>query len=296
MAIGFLGLGAIGRPIALRLAQGPEPLIVFDPRAEAMDAMPPGVERAASAKDVGDRAQIVWTCLASADAHRVALLGANGLVSGSAIRTHVHLGTTGPALVREIAAAMLERGVDTVDAPITGGVGRAEAGTLTTMVACPRATLESLRPFFARYSTEIVWLAEHPGAAQVMKLVNNAISLANLAAASEALVVGAKEGLDPEIMLKVLNTGSGQNSATLSKIPRDVITGNFAFGGALRIVIKDLHAYVDLARDVGLDAAVGQVVLDRYEAAASAASVEADVTTVIRPMEAEAGVEVRAGK
>lgn len=291
--IGFLGLGAIGLPIARRLAAGSEPIAVYDPRAEAMHAMPERVLRAESPRDVGNHADIVFSCLASHDAYREAIAGPSGLVHGTAVRLHVHLGTTGPALVRELGDVLQARAVATIDAPITGGVGRAVRGELTSIVACPADLLEQVRPLIARYSSETVWMGERIGSAQVMKLVNNAVSLANLAAASEALVLGAKAGLDPVRMVQVLNIGSGQNSATLSKIPRDVLTGNFAFGGALRIVLKDMCAYLDVAAELALPSPVARTVLSCYEAAAAADSADADVTTVIRPMEAAADVSVR---
>lgn len=291
--IGFIGLGAIGLPIARHLARDGQAMCVFDPRPDAQEAMPPHVQRVGSPKDVGDRSQIVWSCLVSEEIHRDALRGPQGLAYGAMVRTHVQLGTTGPALVRELDEALRPHGIAYVDAPITGSVIRAEAGTLTSLVACPRSLLESLRPFLDRYSKEAIWLGDKPGAAQVAKLVNNAVSFANLASACEALIVGAKEGLDPASLVQALNSGTGQNSATLIKIPREILTGNFDVGGALRIALKDMNAYLDLARESGVSVPVGEMVMRCYEQAASASSLDADVSTVIRPMEIEAGVELR---
>jgi len=143
------------------------------------------------------------------------------------------------------------------------------------------------------YASKIVWLGTRLGSAQVMKLVNNAVSFANLAAACEALLVGAKSGLDPVAMLDVLNNGSGQNSATLMKIPSDVLTGNFKFGGSLAIVIKDYKAFLEEAEALDIEPCIGQAVLKTYMAALALASESGDVTEVIRPMEIAAGIELR---
>jgi 2-hydroxy-3-oxopropionate reductase len=291
--IGFLGLGAIGEPIATRLSGGRHKLVVFDVRREAVEPFMEMAEVAATAKAVGDRADIVFGCLASADAHRDALLGPLGLIHGTRVRTYVNLGTTGARLVRDLGRAMEARQIATIDAPITGGVGRARSGTLTTMAAGNRSAFDAAVPLMQLYASKIVWLGSSLGSAQVMKLVNNAVSFANLAAACEALLVGAKAGLDPVAMLEVLNSGSGQNSATLMKIPSDVLTGKFKFGGSLAIVIKDYKAFLEEAESLGIEPSIGQAVLKTYMAALALVSEAGDVTEVIRPMEIAAGIELR---
>ena len=291
--IGFLGLGAIGQPIAKRLSSGSRKLVVFDVRGEAVEPFREVAEVAASPKAVGDRAEVVFGCLTSADAHRNALLGPLGLVHGAHVRKYVNLGTTGAGLIRELARAMEDHNIITIDAPITGGVGRARSGDLTTIAAGSRSAVDEVTPLLQLYSSKIVWLGPNVSSAQVMKVVNNAVSYANLAAGCEALIVGAKAGLDPAAMLEVLNHGSGQNSATLMKIPSDVLTGRFNFGGSLAIVIKDLKAFLEEAEALGIDPFIGRVVLKSYMAALAAVSESGDVTEVIRPMEIAAGIELR---
>lgn len=291
--IGFLGLGAIGQPIAARLSGGNHKLIVYDVRVEALESFRGIAEAAESPQAVGDQARIVFGCLASEGAHRDALLGPRGLILGTRVRIYVNLGTIGSRPVRELAQALEARQIVTIDAPITGGVGRARDGTLTTIAAGSRKAFDEVAPLMQRYASKIVRLEAGIGSAQVMKIVNNAVSLANLAAACEALIVGAKAGLDPVTMLDVLNSGSGQNSATLMKIPRDVLTGNFNFGGSLAIVMKDYKAFFEEARALGIDPSIAQAVLKTYAAAVDLASESGDVTEVIRPMEIAAGVEFR---
>ena len=291
--LGFLGVGAIGRPIAEHLLAAGLPTVLFDPRREALASFEGRAEIAASPLEVANRADIVFACLPSSDTYRTAVLGVEGVVVGSRTRLYVHLGTTGVAHVRDLAVALQERGIETVDAPITGGVGRAVDGALTSIVSGSPAAVRRVEPLLRHYSTTIVNLGAEPGNAQMMKVVNNAVSLTNLVAACEAMVVGAKAGLDPAAMLAVLNSGSGQNSATLMKIPSDVLTGNFNFGGALRIVVKDLEAFLHEATELGLETPTVAVATEAYRRAVAAVSVSGDVTEVVRPMERAAGIELR---
>jgi len=292
-SLGFLGLGAIGAPIAERLLRQAGDLVVFDPRPEATAAFAGRAETARSPAEVADRTDIVFACITAPEHYREAVLGGDGVIRGQRAKTYVHLGTSGTALVRELAAELGGRGIASLDAPMTGGPPRARSGSLTAMVAGERAVFDRVEPLMRAYASKIVYLGERLGAAQVMKTVNNAISLANFAVASEAMVVGAKAGIAPEAMLEVLNAGSGQNSATLTKIPDHVLPGRFDYGGALRVVIKDLELFQKEAGALGIAARLGAEVLKVYRATAAAGADTDDMTTAIRPMERAAGVEIR---
>ena len=286
--IAIIGLGAIGRPMAERIAGAGLPLVVCDVREAAVAGLPETVARAASPEDAANRADIVLACLPSIDSHRKALLAPGGAIHGKRARTYIHTGTTGSALVHELAAAFAERGVMTLDAPMTGGVPRARAGTLTVMASGPEAAFAAAEPFLKAYASTIVYLGERLGAAQVMKLINNMLSAANLAIASEAMVLGAKAGLDPEQMIAVLNAGTGQNSATLTKIPDHVLTRGFDYGGAMYITDKDLGAFAEEAAALAVPIPLGDAVRRVYHDAAEAKT--DDITTVARYFERLAGV------
>ncbi len=287
---GFLGLGAMGRPMAERMAAAGR-LQVFDRRAEACTGF---AEIAASAAELARGCDIVFGCLTDPGDYRAAVLGADGLIEGGRLRTYVHLGTSGGALVRELAAALARRGVDLLDAPITGGPPRARTGTLTAMASGSAAAFAAAEGLMRSYAADIVYLGIQPGAAQTMKLVNNAVSLTNLAIASEAMLVGARAGIPAEAMLQVLNSGSGQNSATLTKIPDHVLPRRFDYGGSLHVVSKDLQLFLDDAAQLGASAHLAAAALRAYREAAAQGSESDDVTTVIRPMERRrrAGVEL----
>jgi 3-hydroxyisobutyrate dehydrogenase-like beta-hydroxyacid dehydrogenase len=288
--IALIGLGAIGRPMAERIAASGLPLVVCDVRPEAVAGLPAAVAVAATAGEAAERADIVLACLPSIEAHRRAMTGADGAIHGGRFKTYIHTGTTGSALVHELAAALAARGVETLDAPMTGGVPRARAGTLTVMASGPESALAAARPFLEAYAGTIVYLGARLGAAQVMKLINNMLSAANLAVAAEAMVLGAKAGLDPEQMIAMLNAGTGQNSATLTKIPDHVLTRGFDYGGALYITDKDLSAFAEEAASHGIATPLGDEVRRLYGAVMAEGAKSDDITTVVRHFERRAGV------
>jgi 2-hydroxy-3-oxopropionate reductase len=291
--IGFIGLGAIGAPIAKRLLDHGHRLIVRDARPEASAPFDGQALIARSAREVGDSAEIVFGCLASLDSHRDALLGAEGLIQGAKVRLYVNLSTLGVPGLQEIASALAQRKIDTLDAPVTGGVPRARTGDLTSIVSGNPDHFERIRSLSSSYASKQVWLGPQVGNAQIMKVVNNAVSLANMVIAGEAMLVGAKAGIDPRAMIDVINSGSGQNSATLSKIPAEVLTARFQFGGSLAIVVKDLRAFIAEASEQGVPVQAIQTVLDAYERAMAELGPNADITEVIRPIERLAHVELR---
>ena len=291
--IGFIGLGAMGLPMTRCLLRAGFRVIGWDTDERPLRQLGNQVAAAGSARDVGDRADIVLGCLPTLDAYREAILGEAGLREGKRFGTYVHLGTTGAALIEQLAAALSPH-VAVLDAPITGGVPKAVDGTLTTIASGAAGTLARVRAVLEAYSARIVPVGDRPGAAQVMKLVNNMISLTSLAVAGEAMLVGAKAGLDPRVMLEVLNHGSGQTNATLTKIPRHVLPRTFDYGGSLAISLKDAGQFLKEAEAAGMDVEICRVVADAYVRTAAQEPAGVDMTAVIRPMERAAGFELPA--
>lgn len=287
--IGFVGLGAIGRPIAEKLRDHGLRMVVHDILPERTEGF---AETAGSAADVAGRSDIVFACLPSIASYKSAALGPGGLVEGGKPVIYVHLGTTGAAVFRELEAALEKRGLRCLDAPITGGAPRARLGTLTSIVSGPSAAFERCADAISSYASKIVYLGPQSGAAQLLKLINNMLSATNLAIAAEVLVLGAKAGLTPAQMLEVLNEGTGQNSATLTKVPDHILTRRFDYGGSMEITLKDTLAFLAEAEALGLVTPVSRVVRQVYLAAAEAGARDGDMTEVIRHMEAQAGVEV----
>jgi 3-hydroxyisobutyrate dehydrogenase-like beta-hydroxyacid dehydrogenase len=294
--IGFLGLGAIGRPMAERLVSGGARVVVYNRTAAAAAPFQGRAEIAATPRQAADRADFIFACLTTAGSYRDVLLGPDGVIHGGRARTYVHTGTNDAAVVQELAAGLAGRGIATLDGPITGGVAGAAAGRLTVMASGPRAVFERTEPHLRHYASTIVYVGERLGAAQVMKLVNNTLSAANLALACEAMVLGCKAGLDPTRMLDVLNHGTGQNNATLTKIPTQVLTRRFNQGVSLGGMIEIVEAFRAEGRQHGVPLPLAEAVLAALRAAAAEEGEKADLTTLIRPMERAAGATVGADK
>lgn len=290
--IGFLGVGsAIGRPMAERLVKGGVKMVVYNRTAAATDPFKGCAEIAATPAQAADMADFIFACLAP-DAYHDVVLGPQGVIRGARVKTYVHLGTNDVALVEELASALGGCGVAMLDAPITGGVTGAIMGELTVMASGPREAFDRTEPHLRHYADKIVYLGERVGAAQVMKLINNTLSAANLAVACEALVLGRKAGLDPFAMLDVLNSGTGQNNATLTKIPSQILTRAFNQGVTVGAMIEIVESFLGEARLQGISIPLAEAVIATLRVAAAEEGEKADLTTVIRPMERMAGVTV----
>ena len=290
--IGFIGLGAIGRPIAERIVAAGYRLIAHDINSAALASFA-NIERADHAAEVADKADIVFTCLTTPESHRKALWGPSGVVAGRRARYCVHLGATGAQLVGEIVKQLAPAGISVIDAPMTGGVPAARSGTLTVMVSGQEDAFRAVEPVLQTYAGNITYFGSSPGMAQTMKIVNNMIALANLVIATEA--VGVKAGLSPDDMLEVLNGGSARSAVTADKLPHYILPRKFDFGGTLGVVLKDVELFLDEADKLGLTTPLGAAVRDAYKRAIEQGSASDDLTTVIRVSEKAAGVEFRKG-
>lgn len=287
--IGFVGVGVMGGPMARRLIDAGHKLIVhdIDPRAVRPLAAR-GASVAKSAKAVADRAGTVFVSLPTPAIVREVALGRDGVIQGKRVRVFVDLSTTGTQVEKEIAAAMSKRGVVPIDAPISGGATGAQAGTLAVMVAGERKTIEALRPYFDVFGKVFV-AGARPGQAQMLKLLNNLLSLSALAMSCEAMVAGVKAGLDPDLMIAAINAGSGRNSATADKIPRAVLTRTFDFGFPISGAVKDVGLAVDECQALGMPMWVGAAARQLWQYAYAQGEPRRDMTTLVTYLEKLAG-------
>jgi 3-hydroxyisobutyrate dehydrogenase-like beta-hydroxyacid dehydrogenase len=293
MKAGIIGVGTMGLPIAEHLLAQERALIVHDTDAAAVKPLADRQARVAgSPAEVASEAEIVFACLPSLAAFHEVACGAKGVVAGTATRIFVNLGTTGSVASKAVAGTLAEKSILTVDAPVSGGAPRAREGTLTVMASGPKAAFDEVEPLLNAFGTSVAYLGDAPGAAQTMKLINNIMSATNLAIGCEALVMGAKAGLDPEVMLQVLNNGSGQNSATLTKIPDHILTRDFDYGGGLYITEKDLGLWQAEAEALGVPHWVGAAARQLYMHAIAIGGREGDMTELIKFLEQWAGCEV----
>jgi len=293
MTIGFVGLGAMGRPMAVNLVAAGHELVVCDTdEAKTAILAQRGATVASTAREVADAADFVLACMPNLDAAEAVAVGGDGALAGSRAKAFINLGTTGSAYSREVAEAMGNAGKAFLDAPISGGPPGAEAGTLGIMCSGDKATFEALQPALEAISGKLVYLNDKPGAAQTMKLVNNIISFGNLSVALEAMTLGAKAGLDPEQMLEVINASSGRNSATETKIPNHVLNRNFDYGGAMYIIEKDLELWRREAEAFETPMWLGTNIRTLFKQCINELGRDADITELAITLEKMAGVEI----
>ncbi|MFQ5842812.1 MAG: NAD(P)-dependent oxidoreductase [Thermodesulfobacteriota bacterium] len=292
--LGFIGIGNMGLPMALRLIDRGYGLAVFDIREDALGPLVArGARAAKSPADVASEVQTVLVSLPTPDVVQEVALGSNGIVKGSAVRVYVDLSTTGPQIAELVASVLEEKGVSVLDAPVSGGVTGAEKGTLTVMVSGPMSVFEGVNPVLETIGENLIYVGERPGLAQIMKLVNNLLNATALAASSEAFVLGVKAGLDPEIMLRVINASTGRNSATEDKFPRSILPRTFDWGFKTDLIYKDLKLCLEQAETLGVPMWVGNAVRQLWAYAVSQGGGPRDFTTIIQYIESWAGVEVR---
>jgi 3-hydroxyisobutyrate dehydrogenase-like beta-hydroxyacid dehydrogenase len=290
--VGFIGLGAIGSPIAERLIRGGEDLVVHNRTAAKAIPFRTGARIAPYPVVAADEADIVFACLTTEEAYREVVLGPYGIIHGKRAKTYVHIGTNAVSTVEALAQALHARGIATVDAPMTGGVSRAANGTLTVMAAGSRDAFAQAEPLIKHYANTIVYLGDRIGAAQVMKLVNNMISAGNLALACEGMVLGCKFGLDPVAMLEIINKGSGQSDASLTKIPEEILTRRFGYGANLGPAVQNMNAFAATAKNLDVPIPLADAITTMLKKAVAEEGYAADVTRVICLMEQIAGVTV----
>lgn len=293
LRLGFVGLGQMGQPMARRLLAAGHELVVADVRPEAVAALvEAGAVAGGSPAEIADAVDIVMVSLPTPEIVATVALGPGGLAEGRAIRTYVDLSTTGPTMAKHVAAALAERGIATLDTPVSGGVAGAVKGTLAVMAAGDGAVFERLRPALEVIG-KVFHVGAEPGQAQVMKLCNNLLSATALAASSEVMVLGTKAGLDPRIMVDVINSGSGCNTATRDKFPKAILPGTFDAGFATGLICKDVRLCLELAAAEGVPMWVGTNVAHLWQQALSQNGAASDFTTIVQVLERAVGVEVR---
>lgn len=279
--------------MAARLLAAGHQVTVFDPDPAAVTALTSkGARSAPSAIEAARGPDIVMASLPSPAIVRSL---AAELAGVPGIAVFVDLSTSGPAASQAVAATLAPAGIAVVDAPVSGGVKGAAAGTLTLMVAGGAEAVARTRPLLEQFGRVVV-VGEKPGLGQTLKLANNLMSAASLAIASEAMAMGVKAGLDPAVMIEVLNASSGRNSATQDKIPRHVLNRRFDFGFANALSFKDVRLCLDEAEALGVPMVVGAAVRQMLSITQQQFGPEADCTELVKVLEGWAGCRIGSGE
>jgi 3-hydroxyisobutyrate dehydrogenase-like beta-hydroxyacid dehydrogenase len=292
MEIGFIGLGNMGFPMARRLIDANHEVIAFDTNSATLERVVVlGAQGASSAREVADRAETVLASLPTPAASRQVAIGPEGVIEGSRVKRYVDLSTIGSQTAVQIHDRLRERNIVAIDSPVSGGTGGAEKGALAVMVSAPRAEFDVIRG-----ALEVIgrpfYIGDKPGSAQTMKLANNILAANVLVATAEVVVMGVKAGLDPSVMIEVLNAGSGATSASRDKFPRAILPRSFDYGFATGLMVKDVRLYLDEAEALGVPIEIAETVGRLWEAAQTDQGPQSDFTSVIKPFEKAAGVVV----
>jgi 3-hydroxyisobutyrate dehydrogenase len=290
----FLGLGAIGRPMAARVAAAFPNLVVWNrtPDRATTFAAEHQVRAVATPAAAAAEADVVITCLPLSRDVESLLDGPTGLLATMTEGTTLVDCTSGdPATSRRIAARLAEKGVDFVDAPVSGGVAGAEKGTLTVMVGGDSAVFDRMQPVFKSFGQKIVHCGD-VGAGDALKAVNNAMLAVHILSTAEGLATLAKMGVDPKIALDVINTSSGRSNTSMNLFPERVISRAFPRTFRLALLEKDIGIAAQVARDYKVPSPVTQLAADLFTLARGELGEVADHVEAVRLIEQWAGVEI----
>jgi len=291
--IGFVGLGAMGAPMVRRLLQAGHRIVAYDLNADAVRAATAaGAQAANSPAEVAARTDIVMVSLPTPDVVRRVALGENGLAAGGKARIYVDLSTTGARVAQEVAAGLDRHGIVALDAPVSGGVAGAVAGTLSVMVSGDPAAYETVRPALQEIGGNTRLVGDKVGQGQTLKLVNNLMAAANYAVAAECLVMGAKAGLDADTMVDVINKSSGRSFVTEAFVAKAVLNRDFDFGFRMELMSKDMRLALEEAEALGATMFTCSAAKQLYAYAMAHGGASTDVTTLIKVLEQWGGATV----
>ncbi len=292
MDIGFIGLGNMGQPMARRLIEAGHRLVVYDTRNDAVAPLVAlGAQLASSPQDVADRVETVMSSLPSLQISQKVATGEGGVIHGRKVKRYIDLSTTGSHVAAEICAELAKKNIVQIDSPVSGGVGGANKGTLAVMVSGPAAEVDLVKDALGVFGKVFV-IGEKPGMAQTMKLANNFLSATAMAATSEAVTMGVKAGLDPQIMIDVINAGSGRSTASTDKFPKTILPRSFDYGFATALMLKDVRLCVEESKTLDTPNHVMSAVLDQWELTNTEFGGDSDFTAIVQMIERRAGVTV----
>lgn len=294
MNVAFLGLGAIGRPMAEAIVRAGLPLAVWNRTAERarLFGESTGARVARTPADAARGADVVVTCLPTSAEVEGLLLGDGGLLEGMHEGAILVDCTSGdPSASRRIAVQLAEHGIDFLDAPVSGGVAGAEKGTLTVMVGGDPALLERVRPVLQAFGEKIVHCGGI-GAGHALKAVNNALLAVHIWSAAEGLAALVKAGVSPDVALDVINASSGRSNASMNLFPDRVLTRAFPRTFRLALLDKDINIAAAVARDQRVPAPILQLTADLFRLAHGELGELADHVEAVKMVEQWAGVEI----
>jgi 3-hydroxyisobutyrate dehydrogenase len=294
MKVGFVGLGNMGNPMATNLVKAGHELTVHDLRREAAtNLLEMGANWADSPREVVPGNDVVFTSLPVPRDVDAVVLGENGIMEGATPNTvYMDLSTNSPTAIRRIHDVCAERGVPVLDAPVSGGVYGAAAGTLAVMVGGDQAIFDRMKPTLDAIGSHVVYCGPI-GNGMVCKICNNLLSMGIGVLMTEALTLGVKAGVDLSTLADVIANSSGGNRRLVEKFPRFLFQGNFEPGFATALAAKDVRLATDLGREYGIPMELSNLVDQRHVEAMFRGWGPEDSDAVSKIQEEKAGVQLR---
>lgn len=288
--IGFVGLGNMGAPMARHLVTAGYQLVAADANPAALERFCSTVRcaRARSLTELGQACRLVITMLPDGAAVRQVVLADDGVAAGlSAGCVVLDMSSAEPVGTRELGRKLATAGISLVDAPVSGGVKRALEGTLAIMAGGEPAAIARCRPVLAKLGR--VFCSGGGGSGHAVKALNNYLSAVALAATAEAMMAGERFGIEPSVMLEILNHSTGRNSATEQKYPAFILPRSFNSGFALGLMAKDLEIARGLAVSLDTPSALLRECAEIWRRAEQVLGSSADNTEVVRYLESLPG-------
>jgi 3-hydroxyisobutyrate dehydrogenase len=262
-SVGFIGIGNMGRPMAANLLKGGYQVVAYDVDAKraAQFARDMGAKSAMTLAELGKQADAIVTMLPTGKEVRACLLETEGgalaanLPKGAIV---MDMSSADPVGTRELHADLAKRGLVLVDAPVSGGVPRATDGSLAIMIGGDAAAVAQAKPVLGKMGTRLFEVGG-PGNGHAMKALNNFVAGTGFIAVAEAVLVGKSFGLDPNVMMDVMNVSTGKNFNTENVVKQHVISRQFASGFALGLLAKDVKIAADLAAAIDVDSPLARL-------------------------------------
>jgi len=299
MKVGFIGLGNMGGPMALNMIKAGHTLTVYDVRREAAEPhLAAGAQWAESAAAVAAQSEVVVTSLPGPKDVESVALGEGGILSKLARgAVYADLSTNSPTVIRQLNATFKAKGIEMLDAPVSGGIVGARAGTLAVMVGGSKEAFERIKPVLDAIGDKVSYIGES-GAGAVAKLVHNMIAICSTQLLAEAFTMGVKAGVAPEALLKVVQDGAyGQGMLLSGTMPKMVFRGNFdRVSFALKLARKDLGLATEVGRENNVPMPIASLVEQDLLSAIANGLADKDSTAAFTVQETRANVKVRVPK
>ena len=294
MKIGFIGTGNMGNPMASNLIRAGHQLTVHDLlRESATNLLEMGATWADTPRETVPGNEVVFTSLPGPRDVEVVVLAENGILEGSTAGSiYVDLSTNSPTAIRRIHKVCQEKGVVVLDAPVSGGVYGAAAGTLAVMVGGDEADFNRIKPVLDAICGHVVYCGPI-GNGMVCKICNNLIAMGSRVLLAEALTLGVKAGVDLDVLADVVSNSSGSNNTLTEKFTRFLFKGNFEPGFSVALAAKDVRLATDLGRDLGLPMEVSSIIDQKHVEALSRGWGRQDADAVAKLQEERTGVQLR---